>query len=175
MPQSVILIPAPSADPIISKWRKRYDQVVLHGIPSHITLLFPFKDPSKITPEIIQKLKGIFSNVKQFSFVLDRIKTFPNVIFLDPNPREEFIKLTEAIVHVFPENPPYERKYKSINPHTTIAAKLSDIKQTDLLKKQIEADISKNFPIQCIAKEAWLMIEDENGEWHIRSKFLFLP
>lgn len=176
MPQSVILIPVPSADPIISKWREKYDRVVLHGIPSHITLLFPFKDPHQIAQEIIQKLKGIFSNIKQFSFVLDKINTFPNVIFLDPNPREKFIKLTEAIVHVFPENPPYEGKYKSINPHITIAAELTDIiKQTDSLKKQIEADISKNLPIQCVAKEAWLMIEDKNGEWHIRSKFLFLP
>lgn len=174
MLQSVILIPVPSADPIISKWREKYDKVVLRGIPSHITLLFPFKNPRQISQEIIQKLKGIFSSVKQFPFILDKINTFPKVIFLDPNPREEFIKLTEAIVHVFPENPPYEGKYKSINPHTTIAAELTDIKQTDSLKKQIEADILKNLPIQCVAKEAWLMIEDENGEWHIQSKFPFL-
>ncbi len=175
MPQSVILIPVPSADPIISEWRKKYDKVVLHGIPSHVTLLFPFKEPSQITQKIIQQIENIFSGVKQFSFVLDRINTFPKVIFLDPNPRDEFIKLTEAIVRVFPENPPYEGKYESINPHTTIAAELSDIEQTDSLKQQIERDISRSFPIQCIAKEAWLMIEDENGEWHIRSKFLFLP
>ncbi len=173
MLQSVILIPIPSADPVIGEWRKKYDHVALHGIPAHITLLFPFKESSQITQEIIKKLEGIFLKVKQFPFTLDRINTFPNVIFLDPNPRDEFIKLIEAIVHIFPENSPYEGKYSSINPHATIA-QISDIEKTDSLKKQIEEDISINFPIQCLAKEAWLMIEDEKGEWHIQSKFQFL-
>lgn len=100
MPQSVIFIPTPLADPIIGEWRKKYDQAALHGIPSHITLLFPFKEPSKISEEIIQKLDRIFSNVRQFYFSLEKINTFPNVVFLEPNPRERFIaaaKLTGEI------------------------------------------------------------------------------
>jgi len=172
MPQSVILIPTPLADPVIGEWRRKYDQVVLHGIPSHITLLFPFKEPSKINDEVIQKLNKIFSNVKQFSFILGKINTFPSVVFLEPNPREKFITLTEKIVDIFPENPPWEGKYPSINPHTTIA-NISDSKKIDSLKFEIEAGISKKLPIQCMAEEAWLMIEDEKGEWHPRHKFTF--
>ena len=174
MSQSVILIPVPSADPIVGEWRKKYDDVALHGIPSHITLLFPFKESSEIDEEIIQKLDNIFSSVKQFSFILGKINTFPSVVFLEPNPREKFITLTEKIVDIFPENPPWEEKYSSINPHATIA-NISDSKKIDSLKFKIEAGISKKLPIQCIAKEAWLMTEDDKGEWHIWSKFPFHP
>lgn len=174
MSQSVILIPVPSADPIVGEWRKKYDDVALHGIPSHITLLFPFKESSEIDEEIIQKLDNIFSSVKQFSFTLERIHTFPNVIFLEPNPRGRFIKLTEAIVHVFPDNLPYEGKFPSINPHLTIGG-FSEEQKIPSLKEKIACDISSALPIKTKAREAWLMVKDENGEWHIPSKFPFHP
>lgn len=173
MSQSVIVIPAPSADPVIGKWRKKYDHVALHGIPSHITLLFPFKDSGTINEEIIQKLERVLLTSKQFEYTLEKVSTFPGVIYLEPSPRERFIKITKDIVHVFPENLPYEGKYKGINPHATIA-QIRDIEKTDSLKKQIEEDISKSFPIHCVAKEARLMIKDEKGEWHVHSKFPFL-
>jgi len=172
MLHSVILIPTPLADPVIGTWRKQYDRVALHGIPSHITLLFPFKEPSKIPQKVIRKLKVLFSNIKQFSFSLEKVNTFPNVVFLEPNSREKFIVLTEKIVDMFPENPPWEGKFPSIHPHATIA-NIGDSKITDSLKVKIEADISNKLPIHCIAKEAWLLAEDENGEWHIQTKFPF--
>jgi len=172
MSQSILLVPVPSADPIIGEWRKKYDEVALHGIPSHITLLFPFKESSQINQEIIQRLEILFLNVRQFPFTLDRINTFPNVVFLEPNPRDKFIELTEAIVHVFPENLPYEGKYPSINPHLTIGG-LSEKQKTNSLKEEIVRDIGSILPIKTMASEAWLMVKDEKGEWHIQTKFSF--
>jgi len=142
MLHSVILIPTPLADPVIGVWRKKYDQVALHGIPSHITLLFPFKEPSKITQGVVQKLEILFSNIEQFSFSLGKINTFPNVVFLEPNPWESFITLTERIVSIFPEHLPWEGKFPSIHPHVTIA-NIGDSKIADSLKIEIEADILK--------------------------------
>lgn len=168
MPQSVILIPVPSADPIVGEWRKKYDEVALHGIPSHVSLLFPFKESSKITLEIIQKLNAIFAEVKQFSFVLEKICTFPSVIYLEPQPREKFITLTENIVRVFPENPPYEGKYPQINPHMTIA-QLSDIQNIYVTKEEIARDIVRALPIKALAED----MDEFDGEWSIKMKFCF--
>jgi 2'-5' RNA ligase len=172
MSQSVILIPVPSADPAVGEWRKKYDDVALHGIPSHITLLFPFKKPSEITQKIIQKLNALFSHVKQFSFTLDNVNTFPNVIFLEPNPKDKFIELTETIVHNFPDNLPYEGKFPSINPHLTIGG-LREEQKIHYLKEKIVCDISNKLPIKTKAQEAWLMVKDESGEWHIHTRFPF--
>lgn len=172
MSQSVILIPVPSADLIIGKWREQYDSVALRGIPAHITLLFPFKNPQEITEEVLGKLRNIFIDVNPFSFTLESVHTFPNVIFLEPNPRDPFIRLTEAIEKNFPENPPYEGKYPSINPHTTIA-QLSDDQEINVIKRNISKDINKFLPIQSRATEAWIMVEGENGNWHKKATFTF--
>lgn len=172
MSQSAIIIPVLSADSIVGKWRTKYDEVSLHGIPSHITLLFPFKEPSLITQEIIKKIEVIFSKIKQFPFTLGRINTFPKVIFLEPSPRDKFIELTETIARFFPENQPYEGIYSKINPHMTIA-QLTDNQNMNVIKEEIIRDIVNALPIKSAAKEAWLM-EEHDGEWSIKMKFQFI-
>ncbi len=171
MSQSVIIIPVPIADPIVGDLRKKYDKVSLHGMRSHVTLLFPFKDSALITPEVLGKIAKIFLKVKKFSFALTNIKTFPNVIFLEPNPRTRFIEITKAIARVFPENPPWEGKFPSINPHLTIGAEI-EAQIMNSLKKEITRAIQDKLPVKTIAREAWLMIE-QNGEWKIKKKFRF--
>lgn len=172
MSESIILIPVPVADPIVGKWREKYDEVALHGIPSHITLLFPFKDPKEINEAITNNLESLFSKVRKFSFTLDTINTFPGVVYLEPKQREKFIELTEEIVKIFPENPPYEGKYPSINPHLTIS-QLSKFQDTDRIKKEISTEIQSKLPVKTLAEEVWLM-EENKGEWSLRVKFPFI-
>lgn len=171
MQQSIILVPVLSADPVIGVWREKYDEVSHHGMPAHVTLLFPFKAPDFITEKVINKIGEIFSNVKQFPFVLNKIGTFPHVIFLEPNPRESFIELTEAIARQFPENPPWEGKYSSINPHITIGSKIDEQKMNDI-KEKITQDIKNKLPIKTNATEAWLMVKNSDA-WKIKRKFRF--
>lgn len=167
--ESIILIPTPTAESIVGKWRKKYDQVSLHGIPSHITILFPFKNPEIIDEKIINLIRNFFSRIKCFDFSLVRINTFPDVVYMEPEPRSKFIELTEGIVKIFPENPPFEGKFKRINPHLTIGNKLQDIESA---KAEISQDITPKLPLKTSATEAWLM-ESKNGEWSIREKFSF--
>lgn len=171
MAESVILIPVPQADPIVGKWREKYDKVALHGIPSHITLLFPFKNPTEVNEEVIYKLKIIFSKIKKFQFSLTEINTFPGVVFLEPQPKEKFVELTKEIVKYFPENPPYGGKYPSINPHLTIG-QLNSSQDINQIKKEISSDIQSKLPIQAIAEEVWLMVE-KNNEWSVKVKIPF--
>ena len=101
--ESVILIPIPNAEEIIGKWRIKYDRVARLGIPSHITLLFPFKIPSAINKAVIKKLELLFSMIRSFLFSLTTIGTFPNVIFLLPSPKGFFVDITKKITSIFPE------------------------------------------------------------------------
>ena len=165
--ESVILIPVPPADSIIGKWRNKYDEVSLRGIPAHITILFPFKSPEENNLEVIGKLRAFFSEVKSFSFSLVRINTFPDVVYLEPEPRDKFVKLTEGIVKIFPENPPFEGMFEEIVPHLTIGNKLQNLESARL---EISQDIISKLPIKSLATEAWLM-ESKDGEWSIREKF----
>ena len=170
--ESVILIPVLNINVIVDKWRKLYDKVSNHGIPAHITLLYPFRHPSVIDDNALSILSNFFNKVSPFQFSLDKINTFPNVIFLEPNPRELFIDLTKQLADIFPDTLPYDGKFPEINPHLTLA-QLSEKDDSQIILQNINNDLAPQLPINVIVKEAWLMEEDDNGEWSIRSKFPF--
>lgn len=170
--ESVILIPVPSADSIVGKWRNKYDEVSLHGIPAHITILFPFKSPEDNNLEVIEKLRIFFSRVKSFSFSLGKISSFPNVIFLEPAPKTKFVELTKGITKIFPENPPYEDKFPKINPHLTIG-QLKRFQNLEKIKTEIYEDIRSKLPIKSEAIKARLM-ESDNGRWTVKETFPFI-
>lgn len=167
--ESTILIPAPAVESSVSRWREKYDLVSLHGIPSHITVLYPFKRPEMIDGETIRLIKSFFSNIRPFEFSLESIGTWPDVVYLEPKPKSKFIELTEGIVGIFPEYLPFEGKFKKINPHLTIG---NELKNLELAKTEISRDITSKLPIKTLATEAWLM-ESKDGEWSIREKFPF--
>jgi len=168
--ESVILIPVPAAISIVGKWREKYDPVALHGVPPHITVIFPFKNPDLINDKIINLIRKFFSKVKQFQLSLVRINTFPGVVYLEPEPKEKFIDLIKGIVNIFPENPPFEGKFEKIIPHLTIGNKLQNLEQA---KTEIYQDIISKLPIKALATEASLM-ESKDGEWSVKEKFPFV-
>lgn len=168
--ESVILVPVPKAEFLVQSLRIKYDPSATQGIPAHITILFPFKNPEMIDREILADLKKAFKKVRRFSFILDKISTFPDVVFLEPSQKEKFIAITNEIVKVFPENPPYEGKFTQINPHLTIGHKLKEKFNEALIEaKQVTQN---SLPVRAVAQEAWLM-ELRNGLWSIRKKFRF--
>lgn len=170
--QSTLLIPVLNAEPIVGKWRKQYHSSALRGIPTHITLLFPFLNPQLITESVINDLSSQFKKIRAFQFSLIKIGTFPNVIYLEPFPCEPFIELTKNLVAEYSDLQPYDGIYKSINPHVTLAM-LSATNDFSNILKAIETDIFHELPIQSIAKEAWLMEKDIDNYWHIKIKFPF--
>lgn len=167
--ESVIIVPVPAAESVIGKWRNKYDLIASHGMGAHITTLFPFKNSKQIDEKVLNKMKNFFSNVHTFEFSMTKINTFPEVIYLEPEPKEKFIELTKGIINIFPENPWFEGKFAEIIPHLTIGNKLQN---PELVKNEIIIDISPKLPIKTFATETWLM-EKKNGNWLMREKFPF--
>ena len=172
MAERVIIVPVLNAEPIVGKWGKKYDPVALHGIPAHVTLLYPFLDPQYITSDILAKLGDVFFKVHKFSFTLTRIDTFPGVVYLEPTPKENFVQITQDLVKTFPANPAYGGKYPEIHPHLTLA-QIQNIGETDKVEAEIATDILGKLPLTAVAEEAWLMVK-ENVQWTLRREFSFL-
>lgn len=170
--ESTLLIPVLSAEPLIKNLRSKYDSNSHHGVPPHITILYPFKNPDEINAQDLTQLKKIFSERSVFSFVLNRINTFPEVVvYLEPSEREKFINLTEEIIQAFPKYRPYEGKFGKINPHLTLGRELGErfSEALDDIRKEIEMKL----PIPARAQEAWLM-QSTNDIWSLKEKFPFL-
>ena len=169
--ESILLIPVLSVGYLVKQLRDKYDSSSLRGIPPHITILFPFKNPNEINEGDINKLRLLFPGVYGFSFALQRISTFSGVVFLEPTEREKFIHLTNEIVRIFPEYPPYKGKFTEINPHLTIGHELGD--KFDQALIETRRKIKDKLPISVKSQEVWLM-ESENGTWAVREKFPLL-
>ncbi len=114
----------------------------------------------------------IFFKVHKFSFTLSRIDTFPGVVYLEPSPRENFVRITGELVKNFPANPAYGGKYPEIHPHLTLA-QLTNNSDTGKVEAEIAADILSKLPLTAVAEEVWLMVK-ENVQWTLKREFSFL-
>lgn len=168
--ESLALIPVPAAEPLVGKWRKKYDASAQRGVPAHITLIYPFQSPDKLDGGVTDQLKSLFENANPFSFELTKIATFPAVIFLDPSPREPFIELIQKLVELYPDTPPCAGQYSTINPHLTLAV-LPESADFQNILKTIAQDLTPQLPALAQATEVWLMVKDESHLWRLRSKF----
>jgi 2'-5' RNA ligase len=163
--ESALLVPVPEAEPYVQRHRFRYDSVALRGVPAHITVLFPFVPPDAMTEATADAVRDVFARFSSFPFRLTRLERFPDgACYLAPDPAEPFRRLTMAIAERFPAYPPYAGAHADVIPHLTVA-------QTDDGPFDDLAELEHRLPIPCVAREAWLMVEDGEHRWSTRSRF----
>jgi len=166
-PESALLVPVPEAEPCVQKHRFRHDSVALRGVPAHITVLYPFMTPDEISDSATAALRQVLDHFPEFPFRLTRLEHFPEgATYLAPEPATSFVDLTMAIAEHFPAYPPYGGVYADVIPHLTVA-QTADAPADEL------AEIERHLPIRCVAREAWLMVEDDEQRWHRRARFPF--
>jgi 2'-5' RNA ligase len=164
--ESALLLPVPEAEPSVRRHRFRYDAVALRGVPAHITVLFPFMPPDKITDEVLGAVREVLTRYPAFRFSLTRLERFPEgALYLAPDPAEPFVRLTTALVKRFPRYRPYGGAYADVIPHLTVA-QLPEAATVD----EVSA-IRSSLPIRSEAREILLMVEGDDRQWQMRSRF----
>jgi hypothetical protein len=117
-PDTALVIPVPSVEPILTEWRGHpMEQTVLW---SHITILWPFLPPWRITRSVERELSEMAANIASFDFQLSRIERFPRVHYLAPEPEQPFAQLTDQVVARWPRRLPYGGAFDSVVPHVAI-------------------------------------------------------
>jgi 2'-5' RNA ligase len=163
--ESALLLPVPEAEPCVQKHRFRHDSVALLGVPAHITTLYPFMAPDEISDATAADVRQVLEHFPEFQFRLTRLEHFPEgATYLAPEPAKPFVDLTTAIAERFPAYPPYEGAHAELIPHLTVA-------QTPDAPADELAEIERHLPIRCVAREVWLMVEDDEHLWHTRTRF----
>lgn len=164
-PESSIMVLVRAVESLVGPWRELYDPRAPLGVPAHITLLYPFLPPDQITHEVVDELRQLFSAFEPFPFRLTRAGRFPGVLYLAPEPVEPFLMMSLAVATRWPEAPPYGGRYPSTVPHLTVAH-LADDARVD----ELERVITPALPIDTTAASAWLLVQDNNGQWWFRSR-----
>lgn len=148
-------MPVPEAEPVLSAVQVANDPAAAHGIPAHVTILFPFAPLELVDETALAELVSAFP---VFDFTLDRIEHFGDVVWLHPEPSWRFIDLTAAVSERWPDYPPYEGAFDEVIPHLTVSV------------TPIEIDVG--LPIACRAREVVLIEElERDGSWTVRRRF----
>jgi 2'-5' RNA ligase len=166
VPRSALIVEVPEAEPLVEEWRAKHDWSAQHGVPAHVTLLFPFIPTEKVDGQLHVDLGGLFKAHPAFSFRLTHVARFPDeVAWLAPDPAEPFQALTEAISSQYPEYPPYEGIHEEVIHHLTVAEGGAE------LHDEVETALAPKLPIEAEARHVSLLLEDENGWWSCAKRY----
>lgn len=118
---SALYVEIPSAEPIVSTHRLAWDPSAAVGVPAHVTVLYPFLEPSSIGPEVDVELATIAAAVEQFTVRFERVGRFPAVVWLAPEPDAPFAELTDRVAKRWPDHPPFGGAFDTVIHHLTVA------------------------------------------------------
>jgi len=119
--ESAVLVAVPEADDIVGRFRARLDRSAAWGVPAHVTVLYPFVDPDRIDPAVLDRLAAAVGSVPAFDVTLARLCWFgDDRLWLAPEPDHPFRALTAAVCREFPDHPPYGGVHDDPTPHLTV-------------------------------------------------------
>ena len=168
VPRTALIVAVPEAEALVGEWRAKHDWSAQHGVPAHITVLFPFVPAEEVDAQLLGDLRDLFASQSAFTYRLPRVDRFPEVAWLTPEPPEPFTHLIELIASRYPDYPPYEGAHDEVIAHLTIAEGGAE------LQDEVDAALTPSLPIEAEAREVTMIVEDESGQWHTGERFPLL-
>ena len=150
------VVPFPELAELVEPWLEHsVGPRPSHGIPPHVTLLVP-------SPP---RLDDVLDDILSFDVEFRSVRRFPDVVYLEPEPAQPFVDLTESLWRRFPDWPPYGGAHETVTPHLTVAwgAQLDEA----------EADIAPRLPVRARAREAVLLRQEAPERWEIVHRYPF--
>lgn len=146
-PATAVVIPVPEAAGLVGATDP--------GMPPHVTLLWPFaRRPGR---RHRRGLAAIAAAHEEFGFSLVRVGTFPDVVYLAPEPAMPFTDLVHAITRAWPRHQPYGGEFPAVVPHLTVRIGSAP------LGAQERMQLESALPIRCRATEIVLLTPDSDG------------
>jgi 2'-5' RNA ligase len=163
--RSALVVVANDAEPVVRACRDRHHRVsVERGIPEHLTILFPFLSADDLDGETLGTLRRVFAPVLPFAYELARVESFPDAVWLAPEPAEPFLDLIAQARDAYPELAPYGDPSLEPVPHCTIAA-VDNPAYVDELVRELRAELEPRLPIRCRATSLALLAEQPDETW----------
>lgn len=156
------------AEPLVADLRLRHDPTAVQGVPAHITVLFPFKDPAAISEHDLLELERIFSSHAAFAFTLHEVQRWPSTAALLATPAFPFIELTNTVVRAFPHHLPYSGEHGEVIPHLTVAD--GSAQSAESAQAQLRELLSRHGAVAAHCREIEL-IENSSGAWKVQHVF----
>lgn len=162
MAKSAFIVKVPRAELLVGALRERFDVTSKLGVPAHITVLFPFMDPSDISPDVLTTAQRALEKTAAFSFELRSVGRFPTTTYLAPEPSAPFVSMTLALAEAFPNFQPYAGEHHGVVPHLTVAhgSAMEADEATETLRLRLEQGEAVTARCGSVA-----LIENSSGRW----------
>ncbi len=119
--RTALVAVVPEADPVVGEWRAAYDPVAAQGVPSHVSVLYPFLDLDLIDRQVIGELSRVLAAHRPFDVRFTKSGRWPGVLYLVPEPDAPLRELTASVVAGWPGTQPYGGRFgPDPQPHLTI-------------------------------------------------------
>lgn len=166
------MIEVDTVEHLVGHWRRRYDPSARLGVPAHITVLYPFREPSSVGQRDMAALARVASSVPRHPFTLSAIGEFPGVVWLRPSPDGWFRELTRLLSSSFPDCTPYRGEFPDPQPHLTVG-QFTDPEQQRRVLLAFHSEIAAMLPRQCEATTLSMFVSDSTGAWSPAGRFPF--
>lgn len=164
MSETHLILPVPAAEPLVAAHRLRFDPSARAGVPAHITVLGPFIERGALRKDDLDALREIFAETASIEFALSRVARFEHALYLEPEPAEPVVALTEAVWRRWPDRPPYGGAHREIVPHLTVAVGASAF-------DEVRYTLEPRLPVWAVAREAWLIAQRADDTWAVHRRF----
>jgi len=168
MQRSAIILSFPELASTVDSWRLKTVEDAKKGVPPHLTVLFPWKNPP-ISESDIRVISDICQRSVPFEIVFDNLDYFTGgSVYFSIFDETEINKFSSKIWTKFPETPPYEGTHANPIPHLTVAQGDSD--SVGNLHSEILLALQDGFPYTCKVNEVVIIEENHTGAWDVREK-----
>ncbi|MFE0461820.1 2'-5' RNA ligase family protein [Kitasatospora sp. NPDC058965] len=159
--QSALIVRVPEAEPLVGRWRARYDPAAAAGVPAHVTVLFPFLPAHRLDGAALDELAALVGTQPAFAVRFARCGRFPGILYLAPDSATGFLALTRVVAERWPECPPFGGRHADLVPHLTVGHRAG---------AEVEAAVASGLPVTAHVAEVELLVHD-GDVWRRRAAF----
>jgi 2'-5' RNA ligase len=102
------------------------------GLPAHLTMLYPFVAPERLTSQVRESIAGVAARHRPFDYRLADRAVWPDTVYVRVEPEAPFLRLQSDLARAFPDFPIYgtDATFEFV-PHVTIAEGTGLARATD--------------------------------------------
>jgi hydrogenase maturation protease len=144
--------------------RRRAIDDASHGLPAHVSLLYPFVPPDALDRPLRAAIVGAVGRHARFPYRLVGPARWPDVLYASVDGDGPFRALQADLAHEFPQFPIYGGAF-AFEPHVTIA---KDLAATNT---SLDGDPAwESLPATLVARSVELIVKDGSG-WRVHWRF----
>jgi 2'-5' RNA ligase len=149
--------------------RRAHVPVARFGVPPHVTILYPFIPPDRLTPDVRVDLAGMARETRRFDVRFTTAGRWPGIVYLEPTPAAPFSAMIDRVAARFPEHPPYAGTIAAVIPHLTV------VEDGDPRIDELAAEIGRGLPFEAAVTALDVIASGPDGRWRRRWRLPLRP